>query len=112
MYIKKPNGNGVFSNKYNTLKNYSPKACIVFNSFLYLCTHVVQLFNYDSTMNPEADMIKWWSSLTIKGKVQVSGKEYPECSVWWNSLSLEEKLAAKDASGIERAKRNKTKGFT
>lgn len=63
-------------------------------------------------MNPEVDMIKWWSSLSIASKVKVSGKEYPECSVWWNSLPIEEKLAVKEASGIERAKRNKTKGFT
>ena len=57
-------------------------------------------------------MIKWWSSLSIEGKTKVSGKTYPECSVWWNSLPIEEKLAVKEASGIERAKRNKTKGFT
>lgn len=63
-------------------------------------------------MNPEVDMIKWWAALSIENKVKVSGKTYPECSVWWNSLSLEEKLAAKETSGIERAKRNKTKGFT
>ena len=63
-------------------------------------------------MNPEVDMIKWWSSLCIENKEMVSGKQYPECSVWWNNLSIEEKLAVKEASGIERAKRNKTKGFT
>lgn len=63
-------------------------------------------------MNPEVDMVKWWSSLSIEGKVKVSGKTYPDCSVWWNSLPIEEKLAVKESSGIERAKRNKTKGFT
>ena len=78
----------------------------------YLCTHVVQLFNFYATMNPEVDMIKWWSALSIENKAKVSGKTYPECSVWWNNLTLEEKLAAKEASGIERGKRNKTKGFT
>ena len=63
-------------------------------------------------MNPEVDMIKWWSALSIENKVKVSGKTYPDCSVWWNNLTLEEKQAAKEASGIERGKRNKTKGFT
>ena len=57
-------------------------------------------------------MIKWWSALSIENKVKVSGKTYPDCSVWWNNLTLEEKQAAKEASGIERGKRNKTKGFT
>ena len=57
-------------------------------------------------------MIKWWASLSIDAKENLSGKQYPECSAWWNSLTLSEKVEAKESSGIERSKRNKTKGFT
>ena len=63
-------------------------------------------------MNSEKDMTKWWASLRIEAKESLSGKQYPECSVWWNSLSLSDKVKAKEYSGIERSKRNKSKGFT
>ena len=63
-------------------------------------------------MKTEIDMTKWWSAVPIATKEQVSGKPYPECSAWWNGLTLEEKIATYEASGVERGPRNKTKGFT
>ena len=69
-------------------------------------------FIFYITMDSEKDMVKWWASLSIVAKESLSGKNYPECSEWWNSLTLSEKVEAKETSGIERSKRNKSKGFT
>jgi hypothetical protein len=63
-------------------------------------------------MKTEVDMQKWWSAVSVATKETVSGKSYPECSTWWNSLTLEEKIAASEASGVVRRPRNKTKSFT
>ncbi len=63
-------------------------------------------------MKAEVEMTKWWSALSISSKEQISGKVYPECSVWWNEPTTDEQLAVKAASNIERGPRNKSKGFT
>ena len=63
-------------------------------------------------MKTEIDMTKWWSAISVATKEQLSGRPYPECSTWWNSLTLEEKVAAQEASGVERGPRKRTRGFT
>ncbi len=60
----------------------------------------------------ELDMNKWWTSLSIANKESLSGQPYPICTVWWNGITLEQRVKVHDESGIERAPRNKAKGFT
>lgn len=60
----------------------------------------------------ELDMNKWWTSLSVTNKENLSGKPYPTCTVWWNEISIEERIKIHDQSGIVRAPRNKCKGFT
>ena len=60
----------------------------------------------------ELDMNKWWTSLSITNKETLSGKPYPTCTVWWNDISLEQRVKVHYMSGIVRAPRNKSKGFT
>jgi len=60
----------------------------------------------------ELDMNKWWTSLSIVNKENLSGKPYPSCTIWWNAISIDERTRIHDESGIVRSPRNKCKGFT
>ncbi|GEM_PF-1889402 len=60
----------------------------------------------------ELDMNKWWTSLTITNKENLSGQPYPICTSWWNHITLEERVRLHDASGIVRSPRNYCHGFT
>lgn len=63
-------------------------------------------------MNEEIQLNKWWSSLPISDKERLSGRNYPACTIWWNELSIPDRSTTYHKSGIERAKRNKSRGFT
>lgn len=60
----------------------------------------------------ELDMNKWWTSLSVNNKESLSGQPYPVCTIWWNGISIEERVKIHDASGIVRSPRNKCNGFT
>ena len=62
--------------------------------------------------NQQIELAKWWTSLRITDKENVSKQPYPTCTVWWNSLSMEQQTRVKEQAGIARAPRNKTHGFT
>ena len=62
--------------------------------------------------NQQIELAKWWTSLRITDKENVSKQPYPNCTVWWNNLSMEQQTAVKEQAGIARAPRNKTHGFT
>ena len=62
--------------------------------------------------NQQIELAKWWTSLRITDKENLSKLPYPECSVWWNKLSMEQQTAVKDQAGIARGPRNKSYGFT
>ena len=48
----------------------------------------------------QIELAKWWTSLRITDKENLSKCPYPECSRWWNDLSESEQVAVKDAAGI------------
>ena len=62
--------------------------------------------------NQQIELAKWWTSLRITDKESISKSPYPQCSVWWNSMSMEQQAVIKEQAGIARAPRNKTYGFT
>ena len=62
--------------------------------------------------NQQIELAKWWTSLRITDKENVSKLPYPECSAWWNTLSMEQQTEVKEQAGIARAPRNKSYGFT
>ena len=63
-------------------------------------------------MKGEIDLNKWWSSLAVPYKEAAMELPYPACTAAWLKLSLEERNEVFEKMGIERAKRNHTKGFT
>ena len=63
-------------------------------------------------MKEFVELNKWWSSLPVTTKEEAMGCDYPSCTAAWNELTLEEKNIVYDKMGVERAKRNHTKGFT
>lgn len=82
----------------------------VFKTFL-LILHQVN-YNNNLHMNEFIQLNKWWASLRISDKEKISGQPYPDCTSWWNNLDLTEKSKVYQKSGIERAARNKSRGFT
>ena len=62
--------------------------------------------------NQQIELAKWWTSLRITDKEAVSKLPYPDCSRWWNELSIAAQTEVKELAGIARAPRNKTYGFT
>jgi len=60
----------------------------------------------------ELDMNKWWTSLTITNKENLSGQPYPVCTSWWNHITLAERVKIHNESGISRSPRNYCQGFT
>ena len=82
----------------------------VFKTFL-LILHQVN-YNNNLHMNEFIQLNKWWASLRISDKEKISGQPYPDCTSWWNNLDLTEKSKDYHKSGIERAARQKSRGFT
>lgn len=35
------------------------------------------------------ELISWWTGLSVAEKERVSGKSYPACSAWWNTLTVD-----------------------
>jgi len=62
--------------------------------------------------NQQIELAKWWTSLRITDKECISKQPYPECSRWWNERSEKEQIEIKELTGIARAPRNKSYGFT
>ena len=62
--------------------------------------------------NQQIELAKWWTSLRITDKENISKQPYPDCSRWWNEQGTEAQLLIMEHAGIARAPRNKTYGFT
>ena len=45
------------------------------------------------TMKTQEELNWWWSQLNITCKKLISGQDYPQCTLWWLSLSA---LSKKD----------------